>query len=229
MTNPLTQSSYARTVRRFSAPAVAVRYPSYYGGTFRERRERRCLMDVFKQFAPGSRVLDLPCGTGRLVPLLAGAGFRVTAADVSPSMLQLARSNWQAAQTKASAAMAPVRFEQRDAMETKYSDGEFDGVICHRLFHHFNEPETRVTALKELRRICSGLVIVSFFNSFAVDAIRRRLKHTLRGTVPADRIPIPMSRFRGEICEAGLTCVSTRALLWGVSPMWFVVMRRDER
>ena len=41
---------------------------------------------------PGSRVLDLGCGTGRLALALAAAGHRVTGIDPAPAMLDRARS-----------------------------------------------------------------------------------------------------------------------------------------
>jgi SAM-dependent methyltransferase len=40
---------------------------------------------------PGSRVLDLGCGTGELSRSLAAAGLRVTGCDISPQMLRRAR------------------------------------------------------------------------------------------------------------------------------------------
>jgi hypothetical protein len=65
---------------------------------------------------------------------------------------------------------------------------------------------------------------VSFFNSFAIDAVRLRIKHWWQRRVPTDRIPIPMSAFQADIDAAGLTTVATRAVLWGLSPLWYVVV-----
>lgn len=42
--------------------------------------------------APGARVLDLGCGTGRHATLLAEQGFAVTGVDFSPGMLSVARA-----------------------------------------------------------------------------------------------------------------------------------------
>src|SRR5690606_20933965 len=40
----------------------------------------------------GGRVLDLACGSGRLLPLLLDAGLDVAGLDLSPAMLERARS-----------------------------------------------------------------------------------------------------------------------------------------
>src|SRR4051812_33262513 len=49
------------------------------------------------QLAPGSHILDLCCGTGRVSAGLLERGFRVTGVDASESMIALARRNAPAA------------------------------------------------------------------------------------------------------------------------------------
>ena len=100
-------------------------------------------------------------------------GFRVTAADVSEAMVSIARTNIAASQSPTEGHLPHVDFEVRDVMQTGYADNQFDAVVCNRLFHHFTESSTRLRALKELRRISRGPVIISFFNSFALDAAYR--------------------------------------------------------
>ncbi len=68
-------------------------------------------------------------------------------------------------------------------------------------------------------------MIISFFDSFALDSLKRRLSYALRGKVQTDRIPIPMRRFASEIQQAGLEVVDTLSILRGFSPMRFVVLR----
>ncbi len=219
-------ASYERTIARFDQADVASDYPPAYGNSFRERREVRCIQKSLRFVKPGGTLLDLPCGTGRLTSLLVGAGFQVTAADASPHMLALAERRWNDQSEGATPASVPVQFHVEQVLATSYDDGQFDGVICNRLFHHFNEPETRFAAFCELRRICRGAAIVSFFNSFAVDAVKFRLKHMWRGTTPTDRIPIPLRSIQEEADRAGLEVVSRLAVMRGLSPMWYLVLRR---
>jgi demethylmenaquinone methyltransferase/2-methoxy-6-polyprenyl-1,4-benzoquinol methylase len=66
---------------------------------------------------PGSRALDVATGTGDLAIELARRGAEVVGMDFSERMLELAR------------AKAPgLRFEEGDALELRYGDGEFDAV-----------------------------------------------------------------------------------------------------
>ncbi len=49
---------------------------------------------VARLVAPGSRVLDAGCGTGRVAARLAGHGLEVTGVDVDASMVAEARRRW---------------------------------------------------------------------------------------------------------------------------------------
>ena len=221
--------SHNRTKMRFDANAVASGYPSYYGTSSRDRREAACLRRAFAAIPAGSKVLDLPCGSGRLLPLLLEHSAEVTGADYSTHMLSNAQQNWETAH-RAHAGQTPVvKFVQCDALDTGFAAGEFDAVVCHRLFHHFSEPATRIQALRELSRISRGPVIVSYFNSHALDALKRRLVNIIRRHVPTDRIPIAPGEFRRDIHQAGLRIMSAHPVWRGVSPLWVLVLERREQ
>ena len=76
---------------------------------------------------------------------------------------------------------ASVSFEVADVLDTGLADGQFDAVICNPLFHHFNQSEIRVAALRELSRISSDRLIISFFCSLSLDALTFHLQNLLRG------------------------------------------------
>lgn len=218
--------SHSRTVDRFDTEQVAAKYPAEYGNGFRDRREKSCIQQVLKHVPKNGSILDLPCGTGRLSRILVEAGLNVTGADSSPNMVALARNNWKQLQEQnPHLASQAVDYEVRDVMDTQFTDGAFDAVFCNRLFHHFIESDTRVTALTELNRISKGPVIVSYFDSFAFDAMKRKVRYALKGKKPNDRVAISLKTFAADLEAAGLEVVTTASVLKGLSPMRYVVTR----
>lgn len=221
--------SHGRTVARFDSQAVAAKYPAVYSDSFRQQREKNCVIKALQHVPPGGSILDLPCGTGRLMPLFVAAGFRVTSADSSPHMVQLARQNYaQLQESHPDLAEIDVEFSVRDVMATGYADDSFDAVFCNRLFHHFTESETRIRALSELGRICRGPLIVSYFDAFAFDALKRRIRYALKGRKPDDRVAIPQRKFAADLNAAGLEIVTTLSVLKGLSPMRYVIAQNRD-
>ena len=206
---------------RFKRQKVAERYPSDYRiGNKRDQREKEAILRCIDFIPRDSHVLDFPCGTGRLIRLIKNKGHRVSGADASASMLELAKINFENAHSDPSM----LGFYERDVFSSGFSDGEFDAVVCNRLFHHLSDREARQMALSELKRISRGAVIVSFFNCFSVSATCRKLRKSIKGEPLKDRIPIPMKRFSQEAHECGLKVSYRTAARWGVSPLWYLVL-----
>jgi ubiquinone/menaquinone biosynthesis C-methylase UbiE len=158
--------------------------------------------------------------------VLVECGYRVTAADVSEAMLAHARDNYEAYQEQKGGKAQNVQFEVRDVLSTGFNNDQFDGISCIRLFHHFDEAETRRRALKELRRICCGPIVVTFLNSFALDRLSLWLKHKIRRKPRTSQLPIPFSTFAADIDAAGLKIDKKMAAHWGISSRWFLVLSR---
>jgi 2-polyprenyl-3-methyl-5-hydroxy-6-metoxy-1,4-benzoquinol methylase len=79
------------------------------------------LLDLFP-LAPGSRVLDLGCGTGRHSIELASRGYSVVGIDISPGMLEVARG-------AANARSVEVEFIESAIQDYRASE-PFDLAIC---------------------------------------------------------------------------------------------------
>lgn len=210
-------------LRQFDHELIGGNSAVRFGAGWRDRREIRSIRRALARVPRGSHVLNLPCGAGPLLDILASCGYRVTCADCSEHMTRTARRRWEAIRARGEFDAFEPHFAVCDVMRTGYADGHFDAVVCNRLFQHFRESEVRIRALSELRRISRGPVIVSFFNAFALGAARFHLKHVLRRTIPLDRVPIPAWSFLNDVRRAGLTPVALHAAVWGISPLWHVV------
>lgn len=214
--------SYRKALERFDSDEGAAKYAGRLVGSRHDLREKRCILAALRGVPAGSRLLDLPCGTGRLTALLVAEGFDVTGADSSEHMVSHARRLWEEACAEDAERRSRARFLVEDVMRTSFEDWEFDAVVSNRLFHHFDEQATRIAALRELRRICRGPLVVSFFNSFALDALRFRIRNFLTRSRPTDRVPIPLRRLRAEAESAGLRIDGSYATRWGISPQWYL-------
>ena len=179
----------------------------------------------------GAHVLDLPCGTGRLEPLLAAKGFhaakgfQVTAADYSEHMIEQATAAYL---SSSGYEQLPehIRFVRQDVMHTDSADGAFDAVICNRLLHHYRTPELRRRALRELARVTKGVLVVSYFSNFAVSALKFHVTNRLKGRTPTDRIPIPFRVLQQDLDDVGLRCTGTFPVRNGLSPQTYLRLVR---
>src|SRR5262245_2891753 len=72
--------------------------------------------------SPGSRILDVPCGDGRLAIDLARRGYRLTGVDISREFLEAARET-------ASREGLAVEWRRSDMRDLPWR-GEFDGAFC---------------------------------------------------------------------------------------------------
>lgn len=223
--NPAEENCVSKTMHRFNTKLKAQEYGLDLVGTARDRREKRCIISALANVPHGAHILDLPCGNGRFLPLLKKLGYRITAADSSGYMVRKVRHY-----------VEPFREDCVDKMDNfhivnifdiHFEDDCFDAVVCNRLFHHFNEPEVRRQALKGLRRICSGPIVVSFFCKFAIDAITSRLSDMVRGKRTIGRIPISYKTFEKEAHECGLIVERWIPARPFISKQWYAVLRRD--
>src|SRR5688572_3717799 len=87
---PLSRSAQ-RALDEYESSEAAARYDGVHRGRARHRREERAIRLALRDVPAGSSVLDLPCGTGRMLPVLNAMGYRVTAADASAAMVAYAR------------------------------------------------------------------------------------------------------------------------------------------
>ncbi|MBT2383463.1 DUF4178 domain-containing protein [Streptomyces sp. ISL-11] len=128
------------------------------------------------------RLLDLACGTGRHAVPLAGAGYRVTGADLSADYLGQARRRAEAAGRD----VTFVRADMRDL--SAFPDGCFDAVTnLHTSFGFFHDAAEDQRVLQEVRRVLApgGRFLIDVVNR---DAFLRQTSEVFG--VPEDQYVI---------------------------------------
>ena len=216
------RTSADEALDRFNTAQAAAKYTRGLTDTPSHKREMRCIRAALRGVPSGARVLDLPCGTGRLLPELSGMGFVVTEADSSPHMIDQARAFAVARGVK----VPDERFVVASVFETGFSADQFDATVCNRLFHHFFESDVRQRALRELRRITRGTIVVSFFSSRSFLGTLFGVRDRLRSRRATDRVPISPSTFARDAEAAGLKVTAWRATRPGVSKQCYAVLAR---
>ena len=132
------------------------------------------LLDAARVSA-GRRVLDLATGPGVAAAAAHARGAAATGVDVSPGMIELART-----------AHPGVAFEVAEATALPFPDGAFDAVVCNFALGHFPEPEA---ALAECARVLApgGALAFSWWDQPA----RQRVQGLFREAIAELGLPPP--------------------------------------
>jgi SAM-dependent methyltransferase len=109
--------------------------------------------------SPDHDVLDLACGGGLIVCAFAPHVRRATGMDLTPAMLERART------LAAEKRLDNVAWQQGDVRSLPWPDASFNTVVTRFSFHHFQDP---LAALREMKRVCrpgGRIVVVDMYAS----------------------------------------------------------------
>jgi SAM-dependent methyltransferase len=196
----------------------------YAGARFRGERARErdsaCLAALFERVRSAPRVarlLDVPCGSGRLTRVLAARAELYVGVDVSRDMLQAARTVFSQRGERASVVEA-------DARALPFPAGRFDVVVACRFLHHLHDESALRAAIGELTRVSSDVVIASFWDERSLPGWRRKLG-LKRAEGPLGRVATTRERIEKLFDEAGADVVAWHATLRYVAQQTFVAAR----
>ncbi|RME84131.1 MAG: class I SAM-dependent methyltransferase [Planctomycetota bacterium] len=209
------------TFERFSKKDVAQKYQNRFQSTKRDRREKKAILKLLRGIPKSSKILDIPCGTGRITRFLYENGYQVVGADSSESMIQIARSI-------SSKDSISLDFEIQNLFSTTYPDHAFDVLVCNRFFHHLYNSSSRVTALKELARITKGPIILSFFYLYSFSGLISFCKKKLFTPDNLDRIPISLKTLEKDIQNAGLAIREICFTRFLISPQTYLKLEKSQ-
>jgi SAM-dependent methyltransferase len=137
---------------------------------------------------PGSRILDAPCGPGRIARRLASAGLDVTGVDLSAPFLALA-------QAEPGPPGGLITYVQGDLRQLPVA-GPFDAVVCwFTSFGYYDDADCR-RVLEEFHRVLrpGGTVLIETMHH---DAVVRHFTAAPDATVirRGDDAQVDVSRF----------------------------------
>lgn len=118
----------------------------------------------FSLVSPSCSMLDVGCGTGVVAITAAKLGINVSALDLSPVLLERARTN-------IAIAAVNVDLKEGDAESIAYPDHSFDAVLSQ--FGHIFAPRPEIAIKEMLRVLKSGGTIA--FSSWPPDLFTGRL------------------------------------------------------
>ncbi|KIU18753.1 class I SAM-dependent methyltransferase [Mycolicibacterium llatzerense] len=167
----------------------------FFGG----RRRHDAEVAAASGAAMGHCVLDIACGTGELVAVLAdrvGPGGTVLGVDAAPEMVEYARANSRGSN---------CRFEYGIAQSLDLPDRSFDVVTCTFAMHHIPESD-RDAAIAEMHRVLrpGGSLLLADLASVGMRGVVTRLLS--RHMDPAE---IDIRRYRQALVENGFQQVET--------------------
>lgn len=189
------------------AAAYRRKYEASPARRWSNRQELAAVRQALERAGASGRVLDCPCGAGRLAPTLLARAQHVTGADLSAAMVAEARD---ALAPEISAGRVDLLVASADRLP--FPDRAFDTAVCHRLLHHLADPAARGAVLRELARVAARRVIVSFSDATTFKARWQRLRGVSRR-----RTVLTPDQLREEAAAAGLVPLGEPLRLCG----WF--------
>ena len=96
----------------------------------------------------GDRVLEIGCGTGSLLTVIARTHAAVDITGLDPDPKALAR-----ARRKADAISAPVRLDRGFSDALPYPEGSFDRVFSCFMLHHLADADEKLRTIREAARV----------------------------------------------------------------------------
>lgn len=133
------------------------------------------------------RILDLGCGHGELSVWLALAGANVTARDVSPGMIDVARR--LAARFGVE---AKTTFDVGPGESLPYPGGSFDAVFGHDVLHHMDLP----SAMRGIRKVLRPGGVAVFAEPLGHNPILDRYRDASPETRTPDERPLRFDDFK---------------------------------
>lgn len=144
-------------------------FARYYDADFHDYVED---LPFYRELArrTGGPLLELMCGTGRVLVPLAADGYTITGVDVSPAMLDIARGHLADAEAGANATLV-----EGDVRDLPLPTAAFAlAFVAVNSFMHLETVRDQLACLSNVRRALTrrGLLVLDLFNPDPTDIAR---------------------------------------------------------
>lgn len=189
-------------------------YDQHYLNHFLFRPSYRVLMEELYRWrrydGPAYDLLDVGCGSGTLVSLMAATRLpirQLVALDFAEQMCRVARAKARGHGCEA------ISFVNADSEHLPFSDASFDVITCSNSFHHYPHQQEVVCEMRRVLRPGGRLMLVDGFRDnvvgwFVFDvciaAVEGKVQH------------VPWSGVHRLFKEAGFRQIAHRKFSW-----WF--------
>ena len=175
------------TLARYNSPEGATDYSGKFERRWTERINdwneqrllRRLLRSASVEKVPGV-ALDLPCGCGRLYPIVHEIADRVVEGDWSFHMLSTART----AESNGRNLAPALGYVRGTALKLPFGNRVFDFVLSARLCHHIREHGERITYVREIMRVSDRWLVFTYFDETSIKNRLRNFRRRFNGKRP---------------------------------------------
>ncbi len=133
-------------------------------GRWLDQKEKRSVARALQGVEKSYTVLDLPCGTGRILDHVLSLGFRASGGDISNEMIDLARRRIGDHERL-------IGYHRVDAQRTGLETGSYDCITSVRLMGHL-PPTVKVEVIREMARVARRFLVITFYEAGPVRTLK---------------------------------------------------------
>ncbi len=185
-----------------------VKGDTYYGKIARNYEQRRARQDwwhventemeaLLDRLPPNLRVVDIPFGTGRFVPMYLARGYQVHGLDASAAMIAQAQETLGEDFRK-------CRAETGTATALPYQDAEFDLLVSTRFLRDIIVYKDAKQALAEFARVTRSHAIIQLGQTMASKGAQPQAGEAMGSKMSAAQIKTLLKAVGFEIVEKRL-------------------------
>jgi ubiquinone/menaquinone biosynthesis C-methylase UbiE len=192
-------------------------------GRLKNWRDQRLVWRAVRHAGNIQWVLDVPCGTGRLLRSLARHIPHSIGADVSLDMMDFSRQHSRFKRR----AVGHLEYVQCDAKSLPFHNDTFDLVVSGRFLHHLYHlsQAERIQVMREFARVSRRWVLGDFNMQYGLKYYMNKVRNVLKGKQLKSQRMTATKVFR-ELTEAGLQVEQVYPISWIASEKWYILCRK---